>query len=281
MTCSSQNKSMEMEDNNESEKSCTELLTSIFSDYQSLLKRIAPTGWNNSEFKKFYHPTPEQQFEEDKTISENLARLSKKPVAPYDKTLLDFQKGYVEEEAKEPQECIEVLGNAVYDIFSNNHEVVSALGKVYDLGSMRGSGGFIADFLNSFFEEFRFHYDYMDFYMGTIFLRDRADMTPFYEFVFKKLKEKGCSWKYSFPRLYLLNFNEAKEEETPAEKYDPEEALLKEMEKSKENEKIEKMRQELDDAYLEELEEAKYKPLPKVVQAYKNIFGSLPEGFPQ
>jgi hypothetical protein len=57
--------------------------------------------------------------------------------------------------------------------------------------------------------------------------------------------------------------------------------LLKELERKKEKDKIEKMRQELDDAYLEELEEAKYKPLPKVVQAYKNIFGFLPEGFLQ
>jgi TPP-dependent pyruvate/acetoin dehydrogenase alpha subunit len=57
--------------------------------------------------------------------------------------------------------------------------------------------------------------------------------------------------------------------------------LLKELERKKEKDKIEKMRQELDDAYLEELEEARSKPLPKVVQAYKNIFGFLPEGFLQ
>jgi hypothetical protein len=272
---------MEANESNESEKSCTELLTYLFSDYQSLLKRIAPNGWNYSEFKKFYHPTPEQQFDEYKTLSENLARLSKKPVSEYDKTLLDFQKEYVGEEAKEPEECIEVLGNAVYDIFSNNHEVISASGKVYDLGSMRGSAGFIADFLNSFFEEYQFTYDYIDFYVGTIFLRDRADMTPFYEYVFKKLKEKECSWKYSFPRLYLLNFNDTKDEETPPEKYNPEESLLREIEKNEKNEKLEKMRQELDRAHLEELEEAKYKPPPKVVQAYKNIFGSLPQGYPQ
>ncbi len=272
---------METENNIESEKSCAELLTYIFSDFENFLKRIAPDGWNNSEFRKFYHPTPEQQFDEYKTLSNNLAKLSKKPITDGDKTLLDFQKEYVDEPAKEPEECIEILGNAVYDVFSNNHEVISASKKVYDLGSMRGSAGSIADFLNSFFTEYRFNFDYIDFYMGTIFLRERADMTPFYEYVFNKLKEKDCSWKYSFPRVYLLDFKKAKEVDTSPEKYNPEESLLKELERKKEKDKIEKMRQELDDAYLEELEEARSKPLPKVVQAYKNIFGFLPEGFLQ
>ena len=41
------------------------------------------------------------------------------------------------------------------------------------------------------------------------------------------------------------------------------------------------MRDELDKAYRDEYEEAKYKPLDQLVQAYKNIYGVLPIGHPQ
>src|SRR5260370_26318687 len=153
--------------------------------------------------------------------------MSKKETGKYDKTLIDFQKDYVEEKCEVPQECIYVVAQAAYDIFSNNHEVSSQRSKVYDLGSMRGSGSFIAEFLNNFFPAFNFSYDYIDFYMGSIFIRDRANMTPFYEFVFSKLKAKNCSWKYSFPRLYMADLRHLKNE-TPVEEYDPQKAALSE-----------------------------------------------------
>jgi hypothetical protein len=270
---------MEETDNTESEKSCNELLAFIFSDYPSLVKHIAPEGWDKSLFKKFHNPTAEQQFEEYKRITDNLARLSKKEAGHYDKTLVDIQNEYLDEKSKDPDECIDVLGNAVYDIFSNNHEVISSVGSAYDLGSMRGSGGFIADFLNDFFKELNFNYDYIDFYMGSTFMRNRADMTPFYEFVFKKLKEKDCTWKYSFPRLYIMDFRHLKKEQTP-EEYDPQQAVLKEIEEKKDTERLEKIRQEMEEEYQKELEEAKLNPPPIQVQAFVNVFGHLPEGFP-
>lgn len=44
-----------------------------------------------------------------------------------------------------------VLGLSVYDIFSNNHQVSGKDNRIYDLGSLRGSGGFIADFFNKYY----------------------------------------------------------------------------------------------------------------------------------
>jgi hypothetical protein len=62
--------------------------------------------------------------------------------------------------------------------------------------------------------------------------------------------------------------------------YDPNKALQKEFEKQEHAESVAKRREEFDRMYEEEVEEAKYKPLPKTVQAYKNIYGILPRGWP-
>ncbi|MGC1721129.1 MAG: hypothetical protein WA746_19260 [Isosphaeraceae bacterium] len=49
-------------------------------------------------------------------------------------------------------------------------------GRVLDLGSFRASGGFLAEILNR--QTGAEHYDYLDFYMGTIWVAQRADLTP-------------------------------------------------------------------------------------------------------
>jgi hypothetical protein len=100
---------MEETDNTESEKSCNELLAFIFSDYPSLVKHIAPEGWDKSLFKKFHHPTAEQQFEEYKRITDNLARLSKKEAGHYDKTLVDIQNEYLDEKSKDPDATVPLI----------------------------------------------------------------------------------------------------------------------------------------------------------------------------
>lgn len=65
------------------------------------------------------------------------------------------------------------------------------------------------------------------------------------------------------------------------ETYKPEQALQKDLEASEKKQQIKKMRDELDKAHRDEYEEAKYKPLDQLVQAYKNIYGVLPIGHPQ
>jgi hypothetical protein len=154
--------------------------------------------------------------------------------------------------------------------------------KVFDLGSMRGSGRFIADFLNGQNKDSK-KYDYMDFYMGTVWVSERGNLLPFYEFVFKKLKEAFCDWKYWFPRLFLVDPSEivGVKDNQNMEDYKPEQALQKDLESSAREKETKKMRDELDKAYHEEYEEAKYKPLDHLAQAYKNVYGVLPHGHPQ
>ena len=44
---------------------------------------------------------------------------------------------------------------------------------------------------------------------------------------------------------------------------------------------VKKLQKEFDKTFEVEFEEAKYKPLITIVQAYKNVYGVLPNGHPQ
>lgn len=185
-----------------------------------------------------------------------------------------YQENYISEKA-----CNSLLQY----IFSGYPEFISEDGKAYDLGSMRGSGAFLAEFITKNFKNHSDNYSYMHFYMGTIWIRDRADLLPFYEYIFKKLNEKNCDWKYSFPRMHVLNLNPLKEDigNNKHQNYKPEEAVNNEIERRKSDEEVRKFQEKLDTIYKEEWEEAKYRPLNKLVQAYKNVYGDLPDGHPQ
>lgn len=257
-----------------------ELLNQIFDNSKTLLASIAPNGWCFSAYTNFFHPTPKQQFEEEKALHERLNKLSKNQT-PIKSINLDK---YQQDELKdilETEEFQYVLGLSVYDIFSNNHEVYSNDNRVYDLGSFRGSGSFIADFLNNR-NLISKNYDYLDFYMGTIWIESRANLLPFYEYIFQILKARKCDWNYCFPRLYLLNIHnkESNEAETMLD-YKPEKSIANEIERIKEEKEIEKFQNELDSSFQKEYEDATYKPLIPIVQAYKNIYKKLPEGHPQ
>lgn len=273
-----------MEDEvNKTDQEGIEILKYIFKDAEILLfNKIAPNGWKDSEFVHFLHPTPEQQLEQHKIISDNIRQLTKKDPKEDYKDISEFQQDDLES-IKEYEEFLYILGLAIYDIFSNNHEVLASDNKVYDFGSMRGSGHFIADFFNDNVDSLSQQYDYMDFYMGTVWVNSRADMLPFYEYVFQKLKELNCNWKYFFPKLFLMKFGDTFDSSTnqgPAD-YKPEENLLKELKLKEDDKKVNEFQKKLDEIHSEEYENAKYKPLDKIVEAYRNVYGILPEGHPQ
>jgi hypothetical protein len=125
-------------------------------------------------------------------------------------------------------------------------------------------------------------YDYMDFYMGSIWVKNRDDLTPFYEFIFEKLKDTDCDWYYAFPRMYLVDFNkDAENKKDDPEQYNPEEEMKHQMDNEQKDEEVRKFQEELDKQYEEEFEDAKYQPLIPLVQAYQNVYGHLPDGYPK
>src|SRR5262249_12343797 len=132
-------------------------------------------------------------------------------------------------------------------------------------------------------------YSYLDFYMGTSMVAGRTDLTPVYEMIFRRLKARGCDWKYSFPRLHLVDFRPLKkqmdeqkreEEGEKFEEYDPEKAFAEEEEERKHDAEVADMREKLDDDYRDAVEAAQDAEPPTTVRAYKNVYGEFPKGWP-
>ena len=56
-------------------------------------------------------------------------------------------------------------------------------------------------------------YDYMDFYLGSpAIISDRADLGPVYRMIFTRLKALDLDWKYTFPRLHVVDMRPLKEQ---------------------------------------------------------------------
>jgi len=257
------------------DEECNELLKKIFSGYIDFLKAQIPDGWGKSDYKNYFHPTAEQQWEEHKSMNETWRSISKDKEEEVDKPFSEFHQDLNDlDEEKEP---IKLLGYCLWDIFSENHSVIDADGVEYDLGSFRGCAGTIADLINDYYKERgeKSNLDYMDFYMGTIGQRNRVELLPFYEYIFTILKREKLDWLYFFPRMGLLNLSQ----ETPMspENYNPEKAMEEELK----NKEIEDLKKKFDDDFKASFEEAKYKKPPATVLAYRKIYGDLPEGHPQ
>ena len=220
----------------------------------------------------------------------------------------------------EPEaEVRERVGLCLWDVFSDNHEVRGPDGRLADLGSFRGSGGTIAEWVNKclghapepepspeeFFAKMQAFgdafksgdadamsaltqrpekdgvrvYEYVDFYMGSRMASGRADLSPVWRLIFRRLREAGCDWKYSFPRLGIVSFAKSEEEDDPTT-YDPSAAFAAGQEREEEEQKTAEMRESLDRSYRESVEAAKDGPPPALVLAYQAEYGDLPQGWP-
>ena len=147
----------------------------------------------------------------------------------------------------------------VWDVFSNEHDVVDRDGRLVDIGSWRGAAGFLAEQLNR--QTGRSQYDYVDFYMGSFWVSQRADLTPVYEMVFRRVKEQLFDWRYRFPQLRLIEF-------------------LCDRPDGGRSYQLEKMKADLKEAHRQAIEDSKLGPVPEIVLAYKNVHGMLPHGWP-
>jgi len=110
-----------------------------------VLQELAPTGWETSPLAAVFHPTPTQLFEEALRVHRNLLSLRKpdepRPVPP-PPTLEEVAREYREHPVETVVEVRELVGQCLWDVFSDGHEVVASDGRKLDLGSFRASGGF-------------------------------------------------------------------------------------------------------------------------------------------
>jgi hypothetical protein len=274
------------------ENECEQLFDALFPhglDGEDVLKTLAPKGWECLPLRFCFHPTAEQIFEESIRIHRNLAnfRRGDDPGPPLSEPTLDEIGAEHRDKPIEPrEECRELLGRCLWDVFAENHEVIAPGRRLCDLGSFRAAAGFIADWLNCRSGLTNGTYDYMDFYMGTIMISGRADLTPVYELIFQGLRNNGCDWTYAFPRLYLLDLKPLREqlaamsEQPEWASYSPSEAVANEEQEREHEAERERLRASLDESHRQAVTEAQKAPPPKIVQAYRGVFGQFPRGWP-
>jgi hypothetical protein len=251
-----------------------------------VLQELAPTGWQSSPLAAVFHPTAAQLFEEAMQMHRSLSSLRKpddeRPLPP-EPTLEQIAEEHRDSPYDVAQETRELVGQCLWDVFSDGHEVFDSDGRLLDLGSYRTSGGFIADALNAQIDCEK--YDYLSFYLGTIWVAGRADLGPVYAMIFRRFLACGLDWVYHFPRLGLVDFRPLKEaidqkNEPDWAGYDPAEALAKEAEEREREKSLTEMRETLDEAYRESVELAADGPPPAIVRAYESVFRRLPRGWP-
>lgn len=274
-----------------------------------VLHELAPEGWEKSPLLAVFHPSLEQVYEETVRVHRNSLKLRKPDddrSAPPEPTRDEVAAGFRETPVDPARELRELVGRCVWDVFSDNHEVVAAGGRLLDLGSFRAAGGFLADllnrhmppstrppiaeddvqgFLDSLMNRDPSRYDYLDFYLGTVWVADRADLGPVYGLIFRRLRGRGHDWVYHFPRIYAVDLSPLKEaldrkDKPEWEDYDPSEALAKEEQKRQHEEELTEMRASLDEGYREAIEVALTRPPPATVRAYQAVYGRDPDGWP-
>jgi hypothetical protein len=238
---------------------CHELFAALFPQGlagEDVMSELAPGVWEASPLSRVAHPSPEQLFEEALGLHRGMESLvANRRAGKADReqeddssdaaeppSLEKIRQEYEPQPFDPPRELRELVGMCLWDVFSDNHEVLASDGRIADLGSHRAAGGFLAEFVNrglgvppgaaeaqemewmkrligkgaedlqatlAELAEQRTRgdraYDYMDFYMGSRMISRRADLRPVYRMIFGRLKRAGCDWRYRFPRLYLAD----------------------------------------------------------------------------
>jgi hypothetical protein len=251
-----------------------------------VLQELAPTGWENSPLLAAFHPSLAQVYEEALRLHRNLCTMrapnDQRPLPP-EPTLDEVNRDFREHPIETEREVRELVGDCLWDVFSDGHEVIGPDSRVLNLGSFRASGGFLAEILNR--QTDSDHYDYLNFYMGTAWIAHRADLTPVYRMIFRRLRRRQLDWDYHFPRLYAVDLRPLKEaidqeHEPDWLNYSPSEALAKEQEQEEQDKNLSELRESLDAGYREAVEEALKRPPPATVRAYEAVYGFLPRGWP-
>jgi hypothetical protein len=236
---------------------------------EDVIAELAPEGWAGSPLIAVYHPSVEQVHRESIRLHRNLERLARsRPTGPPppEPTLEEIRERWYDEPVDLQREVRELVGRCLWDVFSDNHDVIAPDGREVHLGSWRGSGDFIADVLND--EVDSRQYDYMDFYMGTIWIDDRADLTPVYAIIFRRLAAHGYDWEYAFPRIYAIDVGRAGDETAD---------LADRMEQDRQRADL---HESLEEGHREALEISKDRPPPATVAAYRQVYGEFPRGWP-
>ena len=181
-------------------------------------------------------------------------------------TLEEVRADWQDEPVNAREEVTELVALCLWDVFSNNHDVIAADGRVADIGSFRGAARFLVEYLTGSNDDL-WNMDYCRFYMGTIWISDRADLTPVYAMIFHRLKTLGADWEFHFPQLGIVDLSplrKALEKQKP-EEYSPSEAFGNEQKERKRQAELERFRAELAEGSAQARRDAMDYPPPATV----------------
>jgi hypothetical protein len=172
-----------------------------------VLSEIAPEGWETSPLLACFHPSVEKVFQERVQLHRNIEELigdrrEREPdnskLAPKpEPTLEEVRADWQDKAVNVCEEVTDLVALCLWDVFSNSHDVLAADGRLADIGSFRGAAGFLVEYLTGPNDDL-WSMDYCRFYMGTIWISDRADLTPVYAMIFHRLKTLGADWEFHF-----------------------------------------------------------------------------------
>ena len=256
-----------------------------------VLAEIEPEGWEKSPLLACFHPSVEKVFAERVQIHRNMEELiclrrEREPDNPElapkpEPTLEEVRADWQDKPVNAREEVTELVALCLWDVCSNNHDVIAAEGRVADIGSFRGAARFLVEYLTGPNDDL-WSMDYCRFYMGTIWISDRADLTPVYRMIFRRLKALGADWEFHFPELGIVDLTPLREklEQQKPEEYSPSEAFGKEQEERERQAELERFRAELADGSAQARRDAMDHPPPATVRAYQTVYGRDPKGWP-
>jgi hypothetical protein len=250
---------------------------------------IAPEGWEQSALVACFHPSAERVYQEELQIHRNIESLfharehhgDAKMHAPLaEPTLEDVRREYQPRPVRPDEELTELVASCLWDVFSDNHDVIVADGRVADIGSFRGASAFLDEYLRRDSRERWCGGDHMRFYMGTVWISGRADLTRVYATIFRRLRLLEAEWVYHFPEIGLVDLSGMRTESEKTMAYSPSESAAAELNAHKQHAEIERLRADFEASNARAREEAMDQPPPATVRAYRQVYGRDPRGWP-
>lgn len=255
-----------------------------------VLREIAPEGWKRSPLLACFHPSVERVLEERIQMHRNIEALHRArghrhgPARPDEAprpepTLEEVRREHELQPVRQDDELTELVGQSLWDVFSDNHEVVVE-GRAADIGSFRGASAFLDEYASGDIRAMGREGDYMRFYMGTIWISGRADLTAVYEMIFRRLRSLDADWIYHFPELQLMDLGALATDTEQPTRYSPSEGAVAELKARRREAELERFRAELAASNAKAREEAMDHPPPATVRAYRQVYGRNPRGWP-
>jgi hypothetical protein len=258
---------------------------------RDVLAELAPEGWEKSPLLACFHPSPEQIFRECLQIHRNMERLARErqkregnepnPAGRPAPTIEQICADWKDEPLNMTEEVTELVGQCVWDVFSDNHAVIAQDGRTVDIGSFRAASAFLDEYVTGSTRD-SYCGDENRFYMGSNWISQRADLSPVYRMIFRRLNSLGADWEYHFPRLHLVDLSSMRDalNNTKPGDYSPSDAFGKELAERERQAELENSCAELDAIFEQSCREALDSPPPATVRAYQDIFGRDPKGWP-